>query len=168
MGGEPTGVELPFRQVAENLPTPCWISDAEGSITWVNKAWLAYTGKNPEALARDGLAGLHDPAIYPEVQRRWAATRAAERADEMDFPLRGRDGVLRPFRTHVVPLRDADGRVNRWFGTNADISGLAEARRSAAESEVERREFESRLRLATETAGVGAWERRLDTNEMIY
>jgi PAS domain S-box-containing protein len=168
MGAEVIGAELPFREVAEDLPTPCWISDAEGRITWVNKAWLAYTGKDPDALAREGLASLHDPAVYPEVQRRWAATRTAERADEIDFPLRGRDGVLRPFHTRVVPLRDADGHVNRWFGTNTDISSLAEARRKVAESEVERRDYEARLKLATETAGVGVWEWRLDTNEMIY
>ena len=168
MGADPTGAELPFREVAEDLPTPCWISDAEGRIIWVNKAWLAYTGKDSETLAREGLAGLHDPAIYPEVQRRWVATRSAERVDEMDFPLRGRDGVLRPFHTRVVPLRDAEGRVTRWFGTNTDISGLTEARQRIAESEVARRDYEARLKLATETAGVGVWEWRLDTNEMIY
>jgi PAS domain S-box-containing protein len=168
MASEAMDAEWPFRQVAEDLPTPCWLSDAEGRITWVNKAWLAYTGKDPATLSREGLAGLHDPAVLPEVQRRWAAARSAGRPDEMEFPLRGRDGVLRPFHTRVVPLPDAEGNVTRWFGTNTDISGLAEAERRAAKSEAERREYEARLRLATETAGVGVWEWRLDTNEMIY
>ncbi|HEX7943681.1 MAG TPA: PAS domain-containing protein [Phenylobacterium sp.] len=160
--------ELPFRQLAEHLPTPCWISDAEGRITWVNAAWLAYTGKDPDALARDGLETLHDPAALPDVRRRWAAARAAGEPDEMVFPLRGKDGTLRPFHTRVVPLKDAWGRITRWFGTNTDVSSLADAEARAQRSEAERREYEARLRLATESAGVGVWEWRLDTNEMIY
>ncbi|HEX5263736.1 MAG TPA: PAS domain-containing protein, partial [Phenylobacterium sp.] len=153
MASEGAVAELPFRQVAEDLPTPCWISDAEGHITWVNKAWLAYTGKDPAALSREGLAGLHDPTVYSEVQRRWAAAKSAGRPDEMQFPLRGRDGVLRPFLTRVVPLRDASGRVTRWFGTNTDISSLAEAQKRAERSETERRAYEARLRRAADTVG---------------
>lgn len=168
MTSEATDAELPFRQVAEDLPTPCWISDAEGRITWVNRAWLAYTGKDPGALSHEGLAALHDPTVYPEVQRRWAAAKSAGRPDEMQFPLRGRDGVLRPFHTRVVPLLDQSGQVTRWFGTNTDVSSLAEAQRQAERGEAQRREYEARLRLATEAAGVGVWEWRIDTNEMVY
>lgn len=168
MSSDAADADLPFRQVAEDLPTPCWISDAQGRVTWVNKAWLVYTGKDPAALSSEGFAGLHDPAVFPQVQQRWAAARSAGAPDEMDFPLRRHDGVLRPFRTRVVPLRDADGRVTRWFGVNTDISGLAEAEGRAARSEAELREYAARLRIATETARVGVWEWRLDTNEMIY
>ena len=89
--------DLPFRQVAQHLPTPCWVSDATGRIIWVNDAWLAYIGKDPEALDREGLAVIHDPLVLPEVRRRWDAARAAEQPDEMVFPLKGRDGTLRPF-----------------------------------------------------------------------
>jgi PAS domain S-box-containing protein len=154
MDSDVEAADLPFRQVAQHLPILCWISDAEGVITWANDAWLAYTGKDPKALLGDGLASLHDPAVLPEVRRRWAIARAAGRPDEMVFPLRGRDGLLRPFLTRVVPLPDPEGRIVRWFGTNTDISEQAEA--------------ETRLRLATEAAGVGVWEWRLATNEMVY
>ncbi len=40
----------------------------------------------------------------------------------MVFPLRGADGVFRPFLTRVMPVKDAEGKVVRWFGTNTDIS----------------------------------------------
>jgi hypothetical protein len=40
----------------------------------------------------------------------------------MVFPLRGADGAFRPFLTRVQPLKNAQGRVLRWFGTNTDIS----------------------------------------------
>ncbi|WP_296595504.1 PAS domain-containing protein [Phenylobacterium sp.] len=166
-GERPDG-DLPFRQVAQHLPTPCWISDATGRIIWVNDAWLAYVGKDPEDLDREGLAVIHDPTALPEVRRRWAAARAAEEPDEMVFPLKGRDGAFRPFLTRVVPIRDGAGRVWRWFGTNTDISRQTQAEMRVRQTEAELRENEARLRLATEVAGVGVWEWRLDSNKMIY
>ena len=160
--------DLPFRQLAQDLPTPCWISDAEGVITWVNKAWLDYTGKDPQTLRREGLAVLHDPQVLPSVRAKWAQTREAGEPAEMVFPLRGQDGAFRPFHTRVVPLRDAAGQVTRWFGTNTDVSRQAEAEALAQHWQGAVQENEARLRLATDAAGVGVWEWRLDTNEMVY
>jgi PAS domain S-box-containing protein len=114
--------DLPFRQMAQKLPTPCWISDSEGLILWANDAWIAYTGMTPADIAQRGLKGLHDPQVYPEVARVWAQTRQAGAAAEMVFPLKGVDGRFRPFHTRVAPLRDREGRIVRWFGTNTDIS----------------------------------------------
>jgi PAS domain S-box-containing protein len=160
--------DLPFRQVTRDLPTPCWISDADGNIIWVNEAWLSYTGKSPEVLAAEGLRGLHHPDRYEEVARRWEETKSVGQPVELVFPLKGVDGRFRPFLTRVVPLRDTSGRITRWFGTNTDVSLLAEAEARARRSEAALRENEARLRLATDAAAVGVWEWRLDTNQMIY
>ena len=46
----------------------------------------------------------------------------------MTFPIRGADGVFRPFLTRVVALRDQHGKITRWFGTNTDISAEVSAR----------------------------------------
>ena len=53
----------------------------------------------------------------------------------MEFPLRGADGVFRPFLTRVMPLKDSSGLVLRWFGTNTDISTLKQAEEAVRESE---------------------------------
>jgi signal transduction histidine kinase len=60
--------------------------------------------------------------MLPEVIVRWK--RAIERGEtfEMTFPLRGADGKYRPFLTLAKPVRDASGKVVRWFGTNTDVS----------------------------------------------
>ena len=47
----------------------------------------------------------------------------------MTFPLRGADGVFRMFLTRIAPVRDADGRVRRWLGTNVDVVRPRGARR---------------------------------------
>jgi PAS domain S-box-containing protein len=119
--------ELPFRQVAQHLPTPCWISDAEGNIVWANDAWVAYTGMTPEMIELQGLERLHDPKIYPLVRRQWAKTKASGEPVEITFPLLGQDGRFRPFLTRVTPLRNGHGRITRWFGVNTDVSAQAGA-----------------------------------------
>ena len=144
----PAEAELPFRQLAQSLAMPCWISDAEGRIVWVNDAWLDYTGADVEALRAEGLKPLHDPDVYGDVVRRWEAVKAAGAAGEMVFPLRGRDGQLRPFHTRVAPLRDAEGRITRWFGTNVDIS-------AQSRTEAQLRTSEEQWREVFERAGDG-------------
>jgi len=132
--------DLPFRELARRLATPCWISDGEGQIIWVNDAWIAYTGADVEKIAADGLKGLHDRAVYGEVVRKWMSVKARGEADEMVFPLLGRDGNFRPFHTRVTPLRDREGKVSHWFGVNTDISAQSEAEARLLSSEEQLRE----------------------------
>ena len=149
MGEEPSGrgggidsamADLPFRQVAERLSTPCWISDAVGRIVWVNDAWIDYTGMTVDRIKSEGLRGLHDPQTYGDVADRWVAVQAAGEAADMPFPLKGKDGLFRPFQTRVVPLRDSAGRVTRWFGTNTDMSAQSDAEARLQLSEEQLRE----------------------------
>ncbi len=77
----------------------------------------------------------------------------------MTFPLRGADGMLRPFLTRVMPLKDDQGRVVRWFGTNTDVS---EQKRT----EEELRESRERLTWVLDTTGVGLWLNELPLSRL--
>ena len=46
---------------------------------------------------------------------------------EMVFSLRGADGVFRDFLTRVHPIKDQNGAVTRWFGTNTDVTAQRKA-----------------------------------------
>ena len=131
---------LPFRQVAEALATPCWISDPEGRIVWANRAWVTYTGADIDDIREQGLKSLHDAAVYPTVVARWTEVKALGEAAEMTFPLRGKDGRLRPFHTRVTPIRDSDGAIVQWFGTNTDVSAPARTEALLKSSEEQLRE----------------------------
>ena len=75
-----------------------------------------------------GWQSVHDPAVLPAVLIRWKDSIASGEPFEMTFPIRGADGIFRPFLTRVVPIRDQQGAVARWFGTNTDISREVSAR----------------------------------------
>ena len=102
-----------------------------------------------------GWQSVHDPAELPKVIEKWQASIATGESFDMVFPLRGADGVFRPFLTRVMPLKDAEGRVTQWFGTNTDIS---EQKRI----EDALRLSEARLNEAQHSAHIGNWHYKAD------
>ena len=116
-----------FRMLAENIPTLCWMANADGYIYWYNRRWYEYCGTTPQQMQGWGWQSVHDPAILPDVLARWTACIADGNLFEMTFPLRGADGTFRPFLTRAQPVRDADGDIVRWFGVNIDVTAQIEA-----------------------------------------
>ena len=115
-------VEEKFRQLADNIPTLCWMADPDGWIFWYNKRWYDYTGTTPADMEGWGWQSVHDPEALPEVLERWKTSIASGQPFDMVFPLKGADGKFRPFLTRIEPFRDAEGRIVHWFGTNVDIT----------------------------------------------
>ncbi len=113
--------EPEFRLLAENIPTLCWIANGDGYIVWYNRRWHEYCGTTPEEMEGWGWQSVHDPELLPSVMKRWTSSVATGQPFEMTFPLRGADGIYRPFLTRIQPLRDAEGKVIRWFGVNTEI-----------------------------------------------
>ena len=114
--------EAQFRTLANAIPQLCWMANADGWIFWYNQRWYEYTGTTPEQMEGWGWQSVHDPEALPRVLERWQASIATGQPFDMVFPLRGADGVFRPFLTRVTPVFGSDRKVDRWFGTNTDIS----------------------------------------------
>ena len=129
-----------FRALAEALPQLAWMADGSGSIFWYNDRWHDYAGTTLEEMRGDGWRALHHPDHVEAVAARFAEAVAAGEPWEDTFPLRGRDGEYRWFLSRAMPLRDAAGRVVRWFGTNTDVT---ERRRQDAELFRSERRFRS-------------------------
>ena len=133
--------EQQFQILADNIPTLCWMADATGRVLWYNSRWYEYTGTTPEALEGWGWQSVHDPQALPAVLEHWRASLASGTRFEMTFPLKGADGTFRPFLTRVAPVRDATGRVVRWFGTNVDISEQQAAQDALRQADRRKDEF---------------------------
>jgi PAS domain S-box-containing protein len=128
--------ERQFRTLADAIPTLAWTARADGYIDWYNARWYAYTGTLPEQMEGWGWQSVQDPAVLPQIIERWQASIATGEPFEMTFPLRGADGRFRRFLTRAVPLRDADGRVVQWVGTNTDVEAERAVRAAIEAAEV--------------------------------
>jgi len=123
-----------FRLLADNIPTLCWIANGDGYIVWYNRRWHEYCGTTPEQMEGWGWQSVHDPELLPQVMERWTASIATGEPFEMTFPLKGADGLFRPFLTRIQPVRDASGNVARWFGVNIEVSAQVAAEQALRES----------------------------------
>lgn len=117
-----------FRGLANAVPQLVWMANPDGWIFWYNQQWYQYTGTTPEQMQGWGWQSVHDPQALPSVVSRWKHSLASGQPFEMTFPIRGADGLFRPFLTRVVPLHDQHGKITRWFGTNTDISAEVSAK----------------------------------------
>jgi PAS domain S-box-containing protein len=114
--------EEQFRTMADALPQLAWMADEKGWIYWYNRRWYEYTGTRLEEMEGWGWRKVHHPDHVDRVVERIKLSWETGEPWEDTFPLRGADGQYRWFLSRAVPLRDADGRVTRWFGTNTDIT----------------------------------------------
>src|SRR5208337_2889848 len=110
-----------FRIMANAIPQLAWVAHPDGKRYWYNERWYSYTGTTPEQMEGWGWQRVHDPEMLPKVMEQINASIATGQMFEMEFSLRGADGIYRQFLTRIMPLKDAAGNVLQWFGTNTDI-----------------------------------------------
>ena len=131
----PAPKESDFRNLADALPQLAWIAEADGSIVWFNRRWYDYTGAKPSEMTGDGWRAVHHPDHLDRVAKRFSACIAAGESWQDTFPLRGRDGRYRWFLSLAEPVRRPDGTVERWYGTNTDVTETREAQDALRMSE---------------------------------
>ena len=102
------------------MPQIVWAAGPDGRVEYVNRKWFEYTGTSAEDAAPDGWAGIVHPAD------RGMALAVVHKAVEAGEPfqvekrIRSRTGDY-ALVTRGLPVKDAGGRVQRWFATSTDI-----------------------------------------------
>ena len=113
--------EQRFRLLAEGLPELVWISDAAGSLIYLNSRFLDYCGiATEEMVAFDWQLILH-PEEVERVNEAWGQSVRTGEAYLIELRMRGHDGSFRYFLARALPLLNADGEVERWVGSCTDI-----------------------------------------------
>jgi PAS domain S-box-containing protein len=114
--------EARLRALANTLPQLVWIGDSLGRRSWFNDRWREYTGVDTSALRDHGWHGLHHPEHAKRVIEGQLHCFATGEIWEDSFPLRAADGSYRWFLGRAVPVRDAFGTIQEWFGSNTDVT----------------------------------------------
>jgi PAS domain S-box-containing protein len=98
----------------------------DGDIYWYNKRWYDFTGSTPEEMNGWGWDKVHHPEHVSEVVGFVRDAWAKGEPWELTFPLKRHDGEYRWFLTRAVPIRDEQGQLVRWLGTNTDVTKMRE------------------------------------------
>ncbi|QDU87754.1 Autoinducer 2 sensor kinase/phosphatase LuxQ [Pirellulimonas nuda] len=130
-----------FRDLADNIAQFAWMADGEGSIFWYNRRWFEYTGTELEQMRGWGWRSVHHPDHVDRVVEKFAAYVEAGEPWEDTFPLRSAEGGYGWFLSRAKPIRDATGKVVRWFGTNTDITELRDLDQALQDADRRKDEF---------------------------
>ena len=124
---EPTNAELisvegRFHVLAESMPQLVWSAQADGTVDYFNRQWIAYTGLTVEAAAGRSLKGVVHPDDLARMWELWDKAIQTSEPYEIEYRLRcAADGSYKWFIARAMPLLNNEGKAVRWIGTATDI-----------------------------------------------
>ena len=114
--------EKMLRTFADFMPHMAFIATGEGAIIFFNKKWYEYIGIS------EGTEGwgwknypIHHPDDLERTVERWNYSLKTGAPYEIEYRLRRHDGEYRWHIGKANPLKDENGKVIYWIGTNSDI-----------------------------------------------
>lgn len=126
-----------FQTLADNLSQLAWMAEPDGHVLWYNRRWYEYTGGSPDTMIGWGWVDAHHPDRRDDVVAKWREHLAHGEPWEDMFPLRGANGEYRWFLSRAEPIRNPQGAIIRWFGTNTDVTDQVETAAALSRSEAQ-------------------------------
>ena len=119
--------EARFRVLADQTPVPLWMSNADRRYVYLNRAWLAFTGRALDDELGDGWTANIHPEDFGTRQAAFADAFDARESFTLEYRLRRHDGVYRWVLDHGAPRFDGDGTFAGYIGACVDITERKEA-----------------------------------------
>ena len=113
--------ERRFRLLADSMPQFVWSGDKDGVLDYFNQTVFDYSGFDEKHLIAGGwLKIIHEDE---RAKNKAAWKESIETGNDFHFEHRFRrsDGEYRWQLSRAVPLKDAEGNIQRWIGTSTDI-----------------------------------------------
>jgi PAS domain S-box-containing protein len=150
--------EQALRDLADSMPQIVWSSDASGVTDYYNRRWHELTGGGADT-KESARAIIHEDD-RESTRRAWEAAFAAGALFEHEYRLRFPASTEdRWYLGRSVPVKDAGGKVVRWYGTSTDIHELKMAEAELAESR-------ERLRAALDASSTGTSRWDIDAGDV--
>src|SRR5437899_1197114 len=125
--GDPHPSEFHLGSVIDAIPRFAWSTLPDGSVEFCNQRWLDYTGMSLDEARREELATSIHPQDKCDFVEKWRAALAEGESFEAEARIGRADGSYRWFLIRAEPLREANGGISRWCGSNIDITDLKRA-----------------------------------------
>ena len=152
--------EMELRQILDFAAWHVAVLGADGKAIYLNKAGLDYHGLTREAWQDDDPHRLIHPDDHDRILT--GAGQAKLHGDqpfEIEARLLRKDGKYRWFLFRFNPLRDGEGRVTRWYVTNADIEDRKQTEERLQNENVALREEIDKASMFEEIVGTSpAWQ----------
>ena len=129
--------ERELRLQTEVIAQQIWSALPDGSFEYCNERLLTYHGCTMEEMRGLGFAKFIHPDDRDRVLNAWREAVLGGSVYDLEARQRGRDGRYRWFLIRSLPMRDADGNITKWYGTNTDIEVRKQAEQALQNSQTE-------------------------------
>lgn len=146
-----------FQTMADAAPVMIWTTGEDKLCSFVNKAWLAFTGRRMEQELGHGWSEVVHLDDFENSIKAYITAFDARKPFTMKYRLRRHDGEYRFITDSGVPRFGKHGNFRGYVGACVDVTDLLEQQKKV-------HEFEERVALAAEAAHLGVWERDLANN----
>jgi PAS domain S-box-containing protein len=133
--------EAEIREVVDTIPAMVWSARPDGSNSYVNSRWVAYSGLPAEQMGGSGWHAVTNPDDLERDNAKWLACAASGEPFEDEVRFRRADGEYRWHLVRGVPLRDEAGNIVKWYGVVTDIEDRKRAEDKIREQEAELRQM---------------------------
>ncbi|KAK0114043.1 hypothetical protein ONS95_014284 [Cadophora gregata] len=117
------------------LPHLVWTATIDGLCDWFSNRWYEFTGLTKEESLGHGYQAAIHPDDLPRLLEKW--DRSTGKECDVEVRYRRNDGIYRWMLARAWPLRDDNGKILKWYGTNTDIHNIVMARNEAARNKLE-------------------------------
>jgi len=143
--------ELMLRQLADSMPQIVFAARPDGHVDYYNRRWYEYTGfPDDGATGDESWAPVLEPDQLESVSARWRHSVRTGEPYQCEYRFRRADGAFRWHLGRALPVRDLQGDIVRWYGTNTDIHDAKLAAEALLRSEL-------RFRTLTEAVPQIVW-----------
>jgi len=123
-----------FRIMADTAPVMVWMDDTNKSCVWVNKPWMAFTGRTMEQEAGKGWTQSMHPDDRERCRQNYDTHFDDRKPFAIEYRLRRADGEYRWVLDQGIPLYEGEGSTfSGYIGSCIDITDrrLAEEQKAA-------------------------------------
>lgn len=139
-----------FRFMAESMPQKVWTALPNGEVDYMNENWQSYSGLHYENLRNWGWLEAVHPNDLEKTMQAWQDALQSGTGFQVEHRLWRQDGVYRWHLSRGLPMRDDQGKIVMWVGTNTDIDDIKK-------SEHALKEREERFRNMADSAPIIIW-----------
>jgi PAS domain S-box-containing protein len=107
--------------IVQTAPDIIFSRQADGTRDYISGRFYEYTGAPPNSGMGLGWMEYVHPDDKATSLALWLRCVKSGETYESEYRLRGADSQYRWFRARAVPLRDAAGEIEKWYGTCSDI-----------------------------------------------
>jgi PAS domain S-box-containing protein len=136
--------EQRFRHIADHTSMLVWMSDADGVYTYINAAWINFTGLPSLQHDAAGWFRCIHPDDFERVHTEMESARARRAPVQIEYRFRRYDGEFRHILDTGVPRFSGNGSFLGYVGSALDVTELKRAEQLSSN-------FSGQLLLAQET-----------------